>query len=61
MYHERSKHIDVKLHFVKDILSKAEVMMVKIHKSDNPANMLTKSVSLNKFKHCLNMIQVKEV
>lgn len=35
VYHERSKHIDVRLHFVKDIISKDEVQVEKIDTKDN--------------------------
>ena len=60
MFYERSKHIDIKLHFVRDILSKGNVVMEKVHTSENLADMLTKPVVLSKFKHCLNLIQVIE-
>ncbi|XP_040374671.1 uncharacterized protein LOC112199233 [Rosa chinensis] len=37
-----------------------DVQLLKIGTVDNPANMLTKSVPLCKFKHCLNLIAIKE-
>lgn len=30
VFHDRSKHIDVRLHFVKDIVNKGEVRVVKV-------------------------------
>lgn len=58
MFHERTKHIDVKLHFVRDILSKGSVKVDKIDTNDNPADMITKVVPLEKLKHCMELIRV---
>ena len=58
MYHERTKHIDVRFHFVRDIVEKEEVEIVKVHTSENPADMLTKSVPVSKFRHCLDLLGV---
>ena len=47
MFHERTKHIDVKLHFVRDVMLKGEVVVEKIHTNGNLANMLTKALALS--------------
>ena len=52
MYHERTKHIDVRYHFVRDIVSQGAIVVNKIATTENPADMLTKPVPFNKFKHC---------
>lgn len=52
VFNERSKHTDVKLHFVRDIASKGLVVVKNIHKEENLANMLTKSLPVAKFRHC---------
>lgn len=59
VYHERSKHIYVKLH-IRDTISKGEVKLEKISTEDNPADMFTKSLPQTKFKHCLSLINVVE-
>lgn len=58
VYHERTKHIDVKLHFVREIIAKGEVSLEKISTDDNPADMLTKALPGTKFNHCLKIVQV---
>ena len=58
MYHERTKHIDIKLHFIRDIISQGRVLVEKIHTDDNPADMFTKPVTSIKFKTCLDLINV---
>ena len=58
MFHERTKHIDVKYHFVRDIISQGDISVKKIGTADNPADMLTKSLSVSKFRHCLDLVGI---
>ena len=60
MYHERSKHIDIRLHFIRDIVTNEQVKVMKINTDHNPADMLTKCVTQDKFKHCLDLPNVHE-
>ncbi|CAM8974914.1 unnamed protein product [Rhodiola kirilowii] len=60
VFHERSKHIDVRMHFVRDVADTGEVQVVKIGTKDNPADMLTKSVPSDKFEYCLELIGLKD-
>lgn len=54
-YHERTKHIDVRYHFIREAVSERNILVKKISTHDNPADMLTKSIPSNKFKQCLNL------
>jgi len=42
IYHKRSKHIDVRHHHIRDCVEKNAVTLVKIHTSENIADMFTK-------------------
>jgi len=56
MHHERTKHIDVRYHFIQEI----EVIKVKkIGTADNPADMMTKPVPSRKFEYCLELLGVQ--
>ncbi|KAG8496862.1 hypothetical protein CXB51_008020 [Gossypium anomalum] len=44
MFHERTKHIDVQYHFVRDIIARGDMM--------------TKSLPITKFEHCLDLVGV---
>ena len=57
-FHERSKHIDVRLHFVRDIIAAWEIRVGKVPTKDNPSDMLTKSLNVTKFKHYLNLVNM---
>ena len=61
VYHARTKHIDVRYHFVREIIEEGEVLVQKIKTSDNPADMLTKVVTTIKFNHCLDLINIVKV
>ena len=58
VYHERTKHMDVKYHFVRDQISKGTVNLLKIPTEENPSDMGTKVVTTVKFKHCLNILHI---
>jgi len=49
MFHERTKHIAVKYHFIRDVIENGDVEVLKIHTSQNPADMLTKVIPVQKF------------
>ncbi|XP_042006046.1 secreted RxLR effector protein 161-like [Salvia splendens] len=41
-FHERSKHVDVKLHFIRDEVDKGSVKIEKVATEENASDMLTK-------------------
>lgn len=53
VYHERSKHIEVKYHFIREKLSQGKAELVKIHTDRNPFDVGTKILLVGKFKLCL--------
>ena len=57
-YHERTKHIDVRMHFVRDVIIEGSVVVQKIPTEDNPVDMITKLVPVAKFRHCLDLSSV---
>jgi len=56
VYHARTKHIDVRFHFVREILDECDIKLLKLHIKENPADMLTKVFSGVKFTHCNEML-----
>ncbi|XP_062074870.1 protein DEFECTIVE IN MERISTEM SILENCING 3-like [Humulus lupulus] len=47
MFHERSKHIDIKLHFIREVIARKEVRAKKVNTDENPTDMLTKVILSN--------------
>ena len=59
VYHERTKHVDIKLHFIREIISEGGVHVEKIATEENPSDMITKVLPSSKFYYCLDLIQLK--
>ena len=53
-FHERTKHIDVKLHFVREIIKSGKMNLEKINTSHNPTDALAKALLEPKFLHCIH-------
>ena len=60
VYHERTKHIDIHLLFVIDMIESKEIVVEKMASEENPADVFTKSLPRSKFKHCLDLIKFVE-
>ena len=45
VHHERTKHYEVKLHYVREMVESGDIQVVKIHSSENIADLLTKPVT----------------
>lgn len=58
VHHEKTKHIDIKLHFVRLEMLRAVVKLVKIHIDVNIADMLTKVVLIAKLEFCMNSVGI---
>ncbi|KAL2253255.1 UNVERIFIED_CONTAM: Retrovirus-related Pol polyprotein from transposon TNT 1-94 [Sesamum indicum] len=49
-FHSRTKHIEIKYHFIRQFLEKKALQLEKIQGEKNPADMLTKAVVMEKLK-----------
>lgn len=58
VFHERTKHIDIRLHYIRDIIDQKLIEVKKVPTEDNPADMLTKVVPTTKFAHYLDLVNV---
>ncbi|KAJ4723712.1 Retrovirus-related Pol polyprotein from transposon TNT 1-94 [Melia azedarach] len=56
VHHERTKHIDVRYHFLR---SEKRIKVNKVGTADNPTDMFTKLVPHSKFQHCLDLLNVR--
>ena len=61
MFHDRTKHIDVKYHFIREVIAQGNIVVKKIGTEDNPADMLTKPLPVTKFKYCLDLVGVYSI
>ena len=61
MYHERTKHIDVRNHFIRDMIDKKVFLVTKIDGKLNPADFGTKIVSADKFDFCRSFLHIEDL
>ncbi|WVZ86726.1 hypothetical protein U9M48_033465 [Paspalum notatum var. saurae] len=59
MFHERTKHIDVRYHFIRGVIAEGGIKVRKIITHDNPADMMTKHVPTSKFELCSSLVGIK--
>jgi hypothetical protein len=52
MFHSRSKHIELRYHWIRDVLENKELVLEKIHASENGSDMLTKPIPSLKLEVC---------
>ena len=55
-FHSKIKHIQVKYHFIRHLLSVEQLKFEKIYGSQNQGNMLTKGVTVEKLRLCTTSI-----
>nr|GEW35200.1 hypothetical protein [Tanacetum cinerariifolium] len=49
-FHSKTKHIEIRHHFIRDAYEKKLIQVLKIHTDDNVANPLTKAFDVSRFK-----------
>ena len=60
-FFELTKHIDVRLLFIRKVVASKKVRILKIPMEENPADVLTKSVTSIKFQKCMCLIVVSNL
>jgi hypothetical protein len=51
-FHSKTKHIQLRYHFIRSALEDGHLKLEKIHTSHNPVDMLTKGVTREKLSSC---------
>ena len=50
IFHARTKHIELRHHFIRDLVSEGEIQLEFISTNDQPADVLTKAAKVDKIK-----------
>ena len=58
VFHERSKHIQVKYHFIRDMVAQKVFKLEKVPTELNPSDMGTKVLPVSKFNVCKNLLNI---
>ncbi|KAI3762543.1 hypothetical protein L1987_52974 [Smallanthus sonchifolius] len=54
--HSKTKHIEIRHHFIRDYAEKHLIELVKVHTDDNLADLFTKAFDRSRFEHLINLI-----
>jgi hypothetical protein len=60
MFHEKTKHIDVKYHYVRDEVAQGKMKVCKISTHENPADMMTKPAHVAKFELFSSLVGITD-
>ncbi|MCO5582362.1 hypothetical protein L7F22_036256 [Adiantum nelumboides] len=58
VFHAKTEHVDVRYHFIREVLEDKRLQLVKVHTDDNPPDLLTKSLSSERFTHCRELMGI---
>ncbi|GJV88461.1 putative ribonuclease H-like domain-containing protein [Tanacetum coccineum] len=56
VFHSKTKHIEIRHHFIRDSYEKKLIQMIKIHKDQNVADLLTKAFDVSRFQYLIASI-----
>ena len=59
-YHEITKHLNVRLHFVRGVIERREVQVLKVSTDHNVVDMITRTLPSCKFFYCMKLIKLHE-
>eukprot|EP00253_Pinus_taeda_P009242 PITA_09242 len=59
-YHSRTKHIDVRYHFLRHVIDGGKVALKKFHTRENCADIFTKPVTVEKLQWCLASLDLQK-
>ncbi|GKF66623.1 hypothetical protein Tco_0193140 [Tanacetum coccineum] len=58
VFHSKTKHIEIRHHFIRDSNEKKLIQMIKIHTNQNVADLLTKSFDVGRFQYLIASIGI---
>jgi len=58
IYHQRSKHVDIRFHFTREAQEAKEVIVQYIPTDENPADLFTKPLLKNKILKCKDILKL---
>ena len=60
VHHDKTKHIEIKFHFIRELIYSGLIRVKKIATETNPADIFTKVVPVGKLQEALEFLRVTE-
>lgn len=61
VFHGRSKHIDIKYHFIRECIERGEIMVKRVGTNDQKADSLTKALPMGKLTVIRHLLGVRDL
>ncbi|GJS27281.1 putative ribonuclease H-like domain-containing protein [Tanacetum coccineum] len=61
VFHSKTKHIEIRHHFIRDSYEKKLIQVIKIHTDHNVADLLTKAFDVSRFVEVVSYLEIEEV
>jgi hypothetical protein len=61
VFHGKSKHIDIKYHFIRECVEAGQIVVKKIHTDEQKADVLTKALPLGKLGVIRHLLGVRDL
>ena len=61
VFHGRSKHIDVRFHFIRDCIERGDILVKHVKTREQKADVLTKPMFTVKFEEMRGLLGVKDL
>jgi hypothetical protein len=58
VFHDRSKHIEIKYHYIRDMVQKGALRLQYVATDEQVADVLTKSLSRTKFEYFRDKLSI---
>ncbi|GJR92740.1 uncharacterized mitochondrial protein-like protein [Tanacetum coccineum] len=58
VFHSKTKHIEIRHHFIRDLNKKKLIQMIKIHTDQNVADLLTRAFDVGRFQYLIASIKM---
>ncbi|GJR54633.1 hypothetical protein Tco_1405154 [Tanacetum coccineum] len=58
IFHSKTKHIEIRHHFIRDSNEKKLIQMIKIHTDQNVTDLLTKAFDVGRFQYLIGSIEM---
>ncbi|GKE01419.1 hypothetical protein Tco_1389402, partial [Tanacetum coccineum] len=61
IFYSKTKHIEIRHHFIKDSYEKRLIQVIKIHTDHNVADLLTKAFDVSRFQYLIASTDISEI